>query len=124
MFKFQQIVSDQAQQVTQLNILSVCSPAVDLCRASYIVSKVMHLLDAHTKDRLPLSKCNLFYLSFVIVCSMVNYGDVNDVNENNTSPDSANGIREPNQNEINPTQDEILSHFQEVTGNSYIMSFL
>ena len=55
---------------------------------------------------------------------MVNYGDVNDVNENNTSPDSANGIREPNQNEINPTQDEILSHFQEVTGNSYIMSLL
>jgi hypothetical protein len=52
---------------------------------------------------------------------MVNYGDVNDVNDINTSLDSTNGDREPDENDINPTQDEILSHFQEVTGNSSCM---
>ena len=55
---------------------------------------------------------------------MVNYGDVNEVNDQNTPPESDNqGIREPNQNDINLNQDEILSHFQEVTGNINSSSF-
>ena len=49
---------------------------------------------------------------------MVNYGDVNDVNNDNTL-ETANGTGEPHQNDINPTQDEILSHFQEVTGKLF-----
>ena len=47
---------------------------------------------------------------------MVNYGDVNDVNTDSSTPETINGSGEPHQNDNNPTQDDILSHFQEVTG--------